>query len=474
MMLSSYGVGLLFIFLVSVIWSAASVLVQFLYNDHSFDSPFLLTYIGTSLFILFLPSRWIWQRFCGDPSQIIPWQHESNNSSNNHARRSADYESLGLECTATADEETRSHFHDSSLPEAPLTAGDDDDDDDNHHPRHPSEKYRWTELDHVRAAAKIAPVWFISNWAYNASLKYTSITSSTVLASTGSLFAFLFALLMKDESFTYLKLVGVLLGMMGSIITGLHDFQSEADDGSDTFNNHTSSVVADHLGTPPYQQPQSAVGNDDRIWGDILGLISAAGYGSYAVMVRVLCPQDESLMSMQLFLGYVGLCNMVVLSPICLYQLLDSFSRQSASNLTWVVFGFLVLKGLFDNVLSDYLWARAVVLTSATVATVGLGLTIPLAFASDWMFEGRPDVLQPASIVGALSVLAAFVLVNVGAKQEDDDEDSAEADNEPVQEFQGQTITAEQQESVLSTDRPARIIRSPMEYSDTEHCNEIS
>ena len=28
-------------------------------------------------------------------------------------------------------------------------------------------------------------------------------------------------------------------------------------------------------------------------------------------------------------------------------------------------------KGLFDNVLSDYLWARAVLLTSPTVASVG-------------------------------------------------------------------------------------------------------
>ena len=36
-----------------------------------------------------------------------------------------------------------------------------------------------------------------------------------------------------------------------------------------------------------------------------------------------------------------------------------------------------------NNVLSDYLWARAVVLTTPTVATVGLSLTIPLAFVSD-------------------------------------------------------------------------------------------
>lgn len=33
--------------------------------------------------------------------------------------------------------------------------------------------------------------------------------------------------------------------------------------------------------------------------------------------------------------------------------------------------GLLVLKGLLDNVLSDYLWARAVLLTSPTVATCG-------------------------------------------------------------------------------------------------------
>ena len=36
-----------------------------------------------------------------------------------------------------------------------------------------------------------------------------------------------------------------------------------------------------------------------------------------------------------------------------------------------------------ERILSDYLWAQAVILTSATVATVGTGLTIPLAFVSD-------------------------------------------------------------------------------------------
>jgi solute carrier family 35 protein F5 len=148
-------------------------------------------------------------------------------------------------------------------------------------------------------------------------------------------------------------------------------------------------------------------------------VISAVFYGVYAVMVRVLCPHDESLMSMQLFLGYVGLWNMIALSPIAMYHIFGGNGASSSSLTVWVL-ECIVLKGLFDNVLSDYLWARAVVLTSATVATVGLGLTIPLAFVSD-VFLGRPDVLNFQSITGAVAVLTGFVLVNMGQQKEDEE-----------------------------------------------------
>ena len=34
-------------------------------------------------------------------------------------------------------------------------------------------------------------------------------------------------------------------------------------------------------------------------------------------------------------------------------------------SLSWRVFGLMVAKGLLDNVLSDYLWARAILLVGA-------------------------------------------------------------------------------------------------------------
>ena len=60
---------------------------------------------------------------------------------------------------------------------------------------------------------------------------------------------------------------------------------------------------------------------------------------------------------------------------------------------------------------SDYLWARAIVLTSPVMATVGLSITIPLAFLADIVLNGY-TAITVNSIVGSVLVMAGFVLVN--------------------------------------------------------------
>ena len=288
--------------------------------------------------------------------------------------------------------------------------------------------YLLSHKEHITMALQIAPMWFVSNYFYNLSLIYTSITSSTVLSSTGSVFTFLFAVCWGEETFSRWKVLGVGLAFGGSVLTSLHDASSMMSNGG----------------------ASGASGDNDmsgkELWGDIAGVLSALGYGGYCVMIRVLCPKDENQMSMQLLLGYIGFFNMVVFGPFAIWKFLTindgsssivdesaaPYSMRSISetssyyysslltedlpqqHLTWFIFGCLVVKGLFDNVISDYLWARAIILTSATVATVGLGLTVPLALISDVFIMKRDDVLSRDGIVGALMVVAGFVSVNVG------------------------------------------------------------
>ena len=311
----SYALGLLFILLVSIIWALASVLVQWMYTEKSFDSPFLLTYIGVSLFTLLLPNHFL-SELCQGRTPILLL---SLSPSRRHEQRSGAYETISIEATEASPP--------SSSESQSRTVS------------------SWTVEDHCWAAAKIAPVWFVSNWSYNSSLKYTSITSSTVLSSTGSLFTFLFAVVLRDESFTMLKLSGVLLGMSGSILTAFHDIDARQDD-NEPEQEDLSDTLLTHTGDENY-----------KTLGDSLGLLSAVGYGAYTVMVRVLLPRQEHMFSMQVFLGFVGLFNCLALSPIMIWEVYHS------SDLSLAVFSFVCLKGLLDNVLSDYLWARAVLLT---------------------------------------------------------------------------------------------------------------
>lgn len=77
--------------------------------------------------------------------------------------------------------------------------------------------------------------------------------------------------------------------------------------------------------------------------------------------------------------------------------------------LTWTAFGFIFLSGFFDDVISDYLWARSILLTSPTVATVGLTLTIPMAIFVDFLTASSPTTAS--SLLGAIFVLAGFFVV---------------------------------------------------------------
>lgn len=71
-----------------------------------------------------------------------------------------------------------------------------------------------------------------------------------------------------------------------------------------------------------------------------------------------------------------------------------------------------------DDVLGDYLFARAVLLTSPTVANVGMSITIPLAILSDaissYYYDSEGYQLEASTAIGALLVILGFIVVNTG------------------------------------------------------------
>ncbi|KAJ0053322.1 hypothetical protein Pint_01567 [Pistacia integerrima] len=245
-------------------------------------------------------------------------------------------------------------------------------------------KGRWTRTRVAKVSLLICPFWFLAQLTFNLSLKYTTVTSNTILSSASSLFTFLVSLAFLGEKFTWVKLISVLLCMAGTIIVSLGDSESSTSLGATASN---------------------------PLLGDILALVSAGLYAVYITLIRKKLPDDDGKSgqaSMALFLGYLGLFNLIIFLPIAL--ILNFTKLEPFHSLTLEQFGLVVGKGLLDNVLSDYLWAKAVLLTTTTVATAGLTIQVPLAAIVDSLTGNAPHLMD---YLGAVAVMIGFAGINI-------------------------------------------------------------
>ncbi|KAF9940739.1 hypothetical protein BGZ75_005739 [Mortierella antarctica] len=244
-------------------------------------------------------------------------------------------------------------------------------------------------------------LWFAANWATNASLAYTTVASSTILASMSGFFTLAIGAMLKTESFSTLKFIAVCASVIGVALV------SESDRGGENPTNN--------FGANP-SEPRAP------LFGDFLALLSALFYGCYTVLLKVRI-QNESRVNMSLFFGFVGLFNIVLLWPmfgVLHWTGIEPFELPSDTTVVWMI-GVNAIVGTF---VSDYLWLLSMLMTSPLVVTLGLSLTIPLALLGDVVGYGR--VLGAAYWVGAALVLAGFFGVNGVALSERDEMDRQE------------------------------------------------
>lgn len=227
-----------------------------------------------------------------------------------------------------------------------------------------------------RAAAKagliVCPLWFLAQGSYNWALAGTSVSSSTILSTTSCVFTFGLSLIFLKERFRWQKLAGVVVTVGGAALVS---FSDTSQDGVGTW------------------------------WGDALSLFSAFMYGVYTTAIRRFVP-DDGKVSVAVFFGFLGLFNSILLAP--LVGLLHGLRVEVLTGIPAMYLGLVLIKGLFDNVLSDLLWARAIQLTSPTVATVALSLTIPFAMIADLVTHHTIPTAFVAC--GSVAVMCGFIV----------------------------------------------------------------
>ena len=179
-----WTLGLFFILLVALIWTAASIAVQFMLIDMSFNSPFFLTFISNSLFIVYLP-LWELLRYLKLVNvNIEPLSLSSRNYFGilylRHAIMSGvknlasvftstgprrDFELVDdSECDVTTIElmDLNGGMHQRTTMGSSSSSSSIDQDND--------EIQFKTHYEHLTIAMFISPLWFMANLSYNYSL----------------------------------------------------------------------------------------------------------------------------------------------------------------------------------------------------------------------------------------------------------------------------------------------------------------
>ncbi|KAL9716136.1 hypothetical protein Ac2012v2_000581 [Leucoagaricus gongylophorus] len=360
---NDHTIGVVLFLLAVLLWTVSGFVMQILYRD-GYDKPFLVTYVVTGSYSLYLVPRFIqWLRMRSADSAGGVDEYESLVTSEGSDEEFA--EACGTPASSQ---------HDT------LTSGDREGD-----------IVPLSFWETAETAFAFCWLWFIANWTINASLNYTTVASSTVIASTSGFFTLGIGVFFGVERFTMPKLTAVFTSFLGVVLVSLSDSQS-------TLSAPGSpSVLTILLGIP--------IHSSRRLFGDILALISAFFYAFYVVFLKIQV-KTESRIDMQLFLGFVGLFDLLTCCTVGMilhWTGVEKFEFPG-STIQWSA----LLATAVILFLGDYLLFVALLKTTPLLATIGIGLTIPLAVLGDFFLN---SLVGGQVALGALLVLMSFCFI---------------------------------------------------------------
>ncbi|RUS23382.1 hypothetical protein BC937DRAFT_93326 [Endogone sp. FLAS-F59071] len=414
-----YILGIIGLLSVVLIWVSSSFLMNNIFSSQNFNKPFLITYINTASFSLYL----------------VPFLLFRGNNPDRRRVPDQEYARLTtLHNVSEADELIDQRRVTSARPVGQSAEIDESAAFLADKPTEVIEEERLSTREIAKLSITFCILWFLANWSTNASLAYTTVASSTILASmsgkdkigVGKLklgilkfffphgilgfFTLAIGAIVGIERFNWIKFGTVCISVVGVILVSTSDSQTSSP--SSLHPNPTASLLnLDTATTFP----------SSKLFGDFLALIGALFYGCYTVLLKLRI-QNEERVSMPLFFGFVGAFNVCLLWPAFFLLHFTGIERFELPS-TGVVWAMVLVNALVGTFLSDYLWLLAMLMTSPLVVTLGLSLTIPLALGGDIIFKHL--FLGPQYWCGAILVVAGFVGINSAAwgevKQEEEE-----------------------------------------------------
>ena len=455
--------GYLAVFLVSAIWVCASFIVKDL---ERVGDPLTLTALFNALFLVYWPvemrgvflesSREKGKRYYA--GMFRKWKEAFG------FRRGDNYHHLDATSTTSISANTNNN-------------------------RRRSMAMKLSENEALRCYAIVPPLFFLAQFFFNKSLQFVSVTVNTALSSVAPALTYVLGIYRGLEkpvrdSNGFLKALGLVA--LGVVLTAVADDETAFSSGSGENSQRTR---GDDNNYDSYDRSSSTSSfvNLDTAWGVALILASAVCYAGYATEVEI------ALNSVKLSDGnrYENSSNRnsnpsfsrgsgtggVLLErdeeeqteeeeaereakKELLAAIKDSKSRQILASVGTFAFvivlctmrksissmsesgGMIILKGLIDNALAEYLWCVGVAELGASVASIGLLLQIPLSAVAELLFTRADEEVWTRTSGGIFAMFCGCALIVYGfigamkfagsSKEEEEEEEEEELDDSTV------------------------------------------
>ncbi|CAI4673922.1 BAQ_1a_G0040200.mRNA.1.CDS.1 [Saccharomyces cerevisiae] len=360
-----WTLGLLMLGLVIILWVLSSFLINLIFEDDSYRKPFFITYINTAAFIFYLFPT----------AKAVVVNYKDTGRANVHRELIMEEEGTGSDSNRSVDMTSPLLTN--------LEAG-----------THANQKKRLTLYETIKLSAEFCILWFTANLVTNASLAFTSVASQTILSTTSSFFTLFIGAICHVESLSKSKVLGSFISFVGIIMVTKSDSHQR-------YQRHIADVSSDDN-----DAVQVLIGN-------LLALAGAVLYGVYSTLLKREVG-DETRVNMKIFFGFVGLFNLLFLWPSLI--VLDFFGWEPFSLPKDPKVVVIIFVNCLITFVSDFCWAKAMLLTSPLTVTVGLSITIPLAMFGDVIFKHK--TMSALYLFGATLILGSFFIINKSSEEE--------------------------------------------------------
>lgn len=392
--------------IVIFLWVLSSFLINIIFESDDYRKPFFITYINTAAFMFYLLPT---------VNNIIG---NYNQTGNFHIHQELLLEEEGLTRLNNQDPIYRLEREEVTVNSPLLTPKTSNEsnttsDNNNTNKNHDSilnqmnsnkkvfeDEGRLSLPETIKLSAQFCILWFLANFATNASLAYTSVASQTILSSTSSFFTLFVGALCNVESINKLKLIGAVISFFGIMLV------TRSDSNQRRCRNMQEGVLC-------LDDNGQTIDTFYVLIGNLLALAGAFFYGVYSTLLKRKV-KDENRINMKIFFGFVGLFTLLLLWPslvILHYTGLEPFELPNEPKII-----FIILLNCVITFISDFCWAKAMLLTSPLTVTVGLSITIPVAMFGDFIF--RHKTMSFIYLIGATLILSSFFIISKSSEEE--------------------------------------------------------